>query len=389
MATLEKRGPDSWRLTVELGFDTNGKRIRKRKTVSNMTKREAEKALAKFVTEIEIGEYIAPQKMSFGYFVEEWKIKYASKELAPKTLKNYSVHLKNHILPVLGHKQIDQIQPMHILSLLEDLGKTGARKDGRGQFLSSGTIQYIYRVIKNIFNQATQWKLLKTHPMAGIKKPKVVSSDIEYYSEAEAQEVIRALSQESIMWRVYCTAALIGGFRRGELVALEWSDVNFEDASIWINKSISLTENGQAILGEPKSKSSIGKVDMPKWFMDLLKLYQIEWEENKRAVNDLWIGAGHSYLFHGGFGKPLYFTYPSEWWRRFTERHNLKRISLHGLRHTTATILLEKQTDMKTIQERLRHANFTTTANIYTHVTRKISREAANKFDSLNPSIII
>ncbi|MGO4496286.1 tyrosine-type recombinase/integrase [Paenibacillus sp. 2RAB27] len=71
----------------------------------------------------------------------------------------------------------------------------------------------------------------------------------------------------------------------------------------------------------------------------------IKWEENRRDVKDLWLGAGHSYVFHGGFGKPLYYTYPSEWWRRFTERQNLKRISLHGLRHTTATILLEKQTD--------------------------------------------
>jgi integrase len=388
MATLEKRGPDSWRLTVELGFDTNGKRIRRRKTISSKTKREAEKELAKFVTEIETGEYISPQKMSFSSFVEEWKKKYAGKELAPKTLKNYLIHLKNHILPVIGHKQIDQILPMHILSLLDDISKSGARIDGRGQTLSSGTIQYIYRVIKNVFNQAVNWKLLQTHPIAGIKKPKVVSKDIEYYSEVEAQAVIFALTQEPLMWRIYCTAALIGGFRRGELVALEWSDINYEEQSIWINKSISLTENGQAVLGEPKSKSSIGKVDMPEWFMELLKLYQNKWEENKRNVQDLWIGAEHYYVFHGGFGKPLYFTYPSEWWRRFTEKHNLKRISLHGLRHTTAIILLEKQTDLKTIQERLRHSNFTTTANIYTHVTRKVSREAANKFDDLNPTQI-
>ncbi|WP_171691004.1 tyrosine-type recombinase/integrase [Paenibacillus germinis] len=106
----------------------------------------------------------------------------------------------------------------------------------------------------------------------------------------------------------------------------------------------------------------------------------------RRNVRDLWIGAEHSYVFHGGFGTPLCFTYSSEWWQRFTERHNLKRISLHGLGHTTATILFEKQTDMKTIQERLRHANFATTANIFTHVTQKISHEAANKFDGLNSS---
>jgi integrase len=133
---------------------------------------------------------------------------------------------------------------------------------------------------------------------------------------------------------------------------------------------------------------SIAKVDMPKWYMDELKVYQQEWNINKENAGDKWLGGIKQYIFHAGFGKPLYFTYPSKWWEKFTKRHNLKYITFHGLRHSTATILLENNTDIKTIQERLRHASYKTTADLYMHATQKVSRSTAEKFDKFNPKRI-
>jgi len=94
MATLENRGNKTWRLTVELGLDSDNRRIRNRKTITGFNKRDAAKELAKFVTEVESGQYIAPEKMTFREFVCEWEKKYAVKKLAPKTLTNYLGHLK-------------------------------------------------------------------------------------------------------------------------------------------------------------------------------------------------------------------------------------------------------------------------------------------------------
>lgn len=387
MATIENRGNKTWRLTVELGFDSQGKRMRERRTVKGFTKREAEKELAKFVTEIEAGDYIAPEKMTFSEFAVEWEKKYAKKELALKTLTTYLCHLKNHIIPALGHIRIDQIKPLHIITLLDDLSKPGARIDGKGDTLSSGTIEYIHRIMKNLFNRAVDWKLIKSHPMQGIKKPRVKHATIQYYNQEEAKLAINALSKESIMWRLYCIGALIGGFRRGELLALEWSDIDYNEQTISIKESISLTVKGNAIITEPKTKSSSAKVDMPKWYMDDLKKYQDIWMEEKNLLGDEWLGGDREFIFHGGFGKPLYYSYPSKWWKQFTIRHGIKTISLHGLRHSTATILLENETDMKTIQERLRHASYTTTADLYTHVTKKGSRAAAEKFDMFDPAL--
>ena len=96
-----------------------GERIKRTKKVKADGIREARKMLAEFQTEVESGEYIAPQKMTLGAFVVEWRSKYATKELAPLTLKNYDLHLKNHILPVFRHPRMDPIKPLHILSFLE------------------------------------------------------------------------------------------------------------------------------------------------------------------------------------------------------------------------------------------------------------------------------
>ncbi|CAH1208291.1 hypothetical protein PAECIP111891_03190 [Paenibacillus allorhizoplanae] len=209
MASVQKRGNSSFLLVVETGYGPTGERIKRTKTVKAEGIREARKLLAEFQTEVESGEYISPQKMTLEAFVTDWRAKYARKELAPLTLKNYDLHLKNHILPKFGHMRMDQIKPLHIVSFLDELSKPGARKDGQGELLSSGTIEYIYRVIKSLFNRAMDWQMLKKHPMEGIKKPKVVQMEMQYYDENEAQLAIVALYKEPLMWRLFCTGALV------------------------------------------------------------------------------------------------------------------------------------------------------------------------------------
>lgn len=384
MASIQDRNNGTYLLVIEGGYDSFGKRIRHTKTIKASGIREARKRLSEFETEVEAGEYMVPEKMKFQTFVEEeWSKKYASKELAPLTYRNYLGHLNQHILPHIGHIRIDQIKTFHIVSLLDQLSKPGARKDGKGDILASGTIEYIFRVIKNVFNKCIEWRLLKNHPMAGLKKPKVTQAELEYYDEDEAQIVINALYKEPVLWRMFCLAAILGGFRRGELLGLEWTHVNFTRNTVSVNKSISLTIEGKAVVKGPKSKASRRSVPMPEWFMQELKDYHDQWEINRENAGELW--SGDSYLFHTGFGKPLYHTTPSKWWKRFCKRHKLKYIRFHDLRHSTATILLQNDVSMKAIQERLGHSKHQVTADLYSHVAQSVSRAAANKFEKLDP----
>jgi len=393
--SIEKRGENSWRLRIDLGYNPDGTRNRVSKTITvedkallKTTKKlqeHLEDQLALFKQEVLSGEYIQPEKMAFAKFVEEWKEKYAAKSLAPLTFKTYEHYLQNHILPAFGHVRIDQIKPLHIVTFLHNLEKPGARKDGRGAMLASGTIEYIYRVFKNILNRAVEWKVIPKHPMEGIKKPKAEYAKPDFYDEQETRQVIEALYKEPRMWRLLCLGAMLGGFRRGELLALQWPDVDFEENTITIDESISLTIHGQAIVKKPKTDSSIRTVDMPSWYMRELKEWNHEWKVEKLKAGDKWLGDDKQFVFHGGFGKPLYHTQPSHWWKQFIQRHGLRYIRFHDLRHTAATLLIEEGTPLKAIQERLGHSRQETTANIYAHVTKKLSKETASKLEKFDP----
>ncbi|AVF23823.1 site-specific integrase [Paenibacillus larvae] len=221
--------------------------------------------------------------------------------------------------------------------------------------------------------------------MEGVKKPKVTKTEMKFYDESEAKKVIESLYKESAMWRLFILTAILGGLRRGEILALEWCNINFEEGFISVNKSISLTVNGQAIIKEPKTKGSKRNITMPEWYFKELKEYWTEWKKEKLKVGELWSGGNFQYVFHAGFGKPIYHTQPSKWWREFCSRHDLRYIRFHDLRHSHVAILLENETDLKIIQERLGHSSYQTTADTYAHVSKNINKATADKLNKLDP----
>jgi integrase len=280
---------------------------------------------------------------------------------------------------------LDEIMPIHIDKFVVDLSNTRIRGK-EDNFLSSGTIEYIYRVLKNVLTRAHKWKFIRENPMAELDKPKAKYKTFDIYDADEARQVIECLYKETTMWRLFILGTMLGGFRRGEIIAVEWTDVCFDDLTISVNKNITGTEKGKAIIGDPKTEKSKDTVDMPEWYMEELKKYNTEWKKNKLKAGSMWQGSDNEYVFHGGFGKPFYHTYPSEWWKRFCKRHKLKYIRFHDLRHTTATLLIEDGANMKEIQKRLRHSRYQTTADIYGHVTKKLSRATADRFNKLDPT---
>lgn len=135
MASIRKRGKNSWQITVSCGYDINGKKITVPKTVRRppgMTDKQWEKELKKialeFERQVETGQYLDGSKMTFAEFVEKWIKDYASSELAPKTFHRYQ-QLLSRILPALGHIRLDKIQPTHLLEFYANLKERGIRED--------------------------------------------------------------------------------------------------------------------------------------------------------------------------------------------------------------------------------------------------------------------
>ncbi|MGG3840799.1 site-specific integrase [Paenibacillus thiaminolyticus] len=393
--SIEQRGKNSWRLTVDLGTLPNGKRNRPRKTITvedkallRTTKRlqdHLDDQLALFKQEVLSGNYIKPGKTLFSVYVDEWREKYAKFELSGNTLNVYNDHIRNHILPRYGNMYIDTIKPMHIVNLLADLRKPGARKDGKEGPLGDRTIQYIYSVMQNLFNIAKTWGFINESPMEDIPNPKAKKPKAKFYETWEVTRIIDALYKEAPNWRLMMLAAIVGGLRRGELVALQWRHIDFMNNCICVQRSISLQRKGKVYEKETKNNEE-RYVDMPKWYMDELKGFKKAWLSQREEMEDKWRGEENDeYIFHAGYGKPFYYSYPTEWWTKFTKRHQIRYISLHKLRHTSVTVLIEKGASIKSIQERVGHKQAQTTNDTYAHVTRKLSREVANLFDEFDP----
>jgi integrase len=384
MANMEKRGKDSWRFTVNLGNDAEGKPILRRKTVKGIrTKSEARSELSKFETEVLSGEYIAPEKMTISAFVQEWKNKYAKKQLGAKTYETYLLHLNNRILPAFGHLRLDQIKPVHIINFLDNLSETGIRKDKKEGGLSSGTIEYHHRILRNIFKRAVEWKMIKCSPAQSVKKPKVTQKKTLVYDENEVSVLLDKLSEEDIKWQALITLALTCGLRRGELLGLEWKHINFEEDTIEIKQTLTYTKENGYDVKEPKTKNSKRKVSMPLSVTILLKALKKKKLEERMKAEELWEGGDYLFVFSSWNGKPMHPSSVKTWWKRFTTKHSLPYIRFHDLRHTSATLLLNKGVHMKIISARLGHANILTTMNIYGHALESADREAANQLNNL------
>ncbi|HEU5139104.1 MAG TPA: site-specific integrase [Bacillales bacterium] len=379
---VHQRGKDSWRLQYSMGFDQNGKRIWKRKTVKAKNKTEARRLLAEFQTEIEAGEYIDPSKMKFADFVDEWREKYAKKHLSNKTIQDNNTHLKNNILPVFGHMRLDEFNPIHIINFLDSLEQDGARKDGKPGGLASSTIHRHYAILRDIFKCAEQWRLIQHNPVNGVQRPKVKYKKFDVYDEDEARFLFEKLQNEPLHWRIFLTLALTCGLRRGELLALEKEHIDFEQSTIDIKQQLRYTkEKGHEFV--PPKASSARTVAVPPDVMEELQAYIRTKGKERLQAAELWKGGEHFFIFSTWNGKPYYPDVPNRWWRRFTKRTGLKHIRIHDFRHTSASLLINQGAHAKVIAERLGHADITTTMNTYGHVYDKADKSAAAYFDTL------
>jgi integrase len=393
MASIEKRGENSWRLVVEAGYDANGKRIKRSKSIKikdqallKTTKRLKDflnNELVKFKIEVEAGEYIAPEKMTFEAFVLEWEAKYAQKHLAEKTLYTYRSNLKNRILPTFGHMRIDQIKPLHVLSFIDSLSKKGARLGFRKGDLSTGTIEINHRVLKNIFSRAVEWKLIKHNPVSSVKKPTVRHKEVVPYDESEVQQLLLALQKETIHWRVMVTLALTSGLRRGELLGLEWHHVGWGTSVLSVTQSVSMSPAGAAHVKEPKTKSSKRKVTLPSSMLEELKEYYVHKLEERDKIGDRWQGGEYNFMFCHPDGKAFHQERPYLWFRAFLKKNNLRYIKFHTLRHSHATYLISQGVHAKIISARLGHSNINTTMGIYGFALQSADQSAADKFESI------
>ncbi len=388
--SIEKRGKNSYRLTVSEGFDLNGKPIIHRKTVHG-TKKDAQVELAKFVTEVQNGLVIDGKSLKFFEFTEIWKRDYGSKELAPTTYKRYCRMLETRLLPYFGHFYINKIKPTDIMKfydLLEKDTQLVRKKCNNGSKtlkpLSGKTILEHHRLLRAMLHRAVYWQLIVTNPAERVQPPKAKKPKRKSYDDEQTKILLENLEQLSIedtKYKVAIILTVFTGVRLGELMGLEWQDVDFRNGIISINRSSQYLSDMGVFTKVPKTESSIREIAIPEFIISLLQEYKLWYEEQKSIYGELWTNSDR--LFVQADGKPMHPSTISKWFVKYVSQIGLPVINFHGLRHTNASLLVAQNIDIAIVSARLGHAQISTTLNFYVHPLLSHNRKAGYALENL------
>lgn len=388
--SIEKRGKNSYRLTVSEGFDLSGRPMIHRKTIHG-TKKEAEVELAKFVTEVQNCLVIDGKSLKFFEFVELWKRDYGSKELAPTTYKRYCRMLETRILPYFGHFYINKIRPTDIMKfydLLERDTQLVRKKGNNGSKtkkpLSGKTILEHHRLLRAMLHRAVYWQLIVSNPAERVQPPRAKKPKRRSYDDEQTKillENLEKLTIEDTKYKVAIILTIFTGVRLGELMGLEWQDVDFRNGIISINRSSQYLSDMGVFTKVPKTESSIREIAIPEFIISLLEEYKLWYEDQKSLYGELWTNSDR--LFVQADGKPMHPSSISKWFVKYVGTIGLPVINFHGLRHTNASLLVAQNVDIAVVSARLGHAQISTTLDFYVHPLLSHNRKAGYALENL------
>ena len=401
------------------------------------------KEAALFQQEVEKGLFLDADKVSFEEFSQRWMAEYAEKHLSPKTVKGYKEYLRR-INQGIGHIKLGKLQPNHLSQLYSNLAEGGVRwdekyvlcpkyaglidsqrravADGAGvhldtinnllkgnsttriiaerlsqyfnaalnkvfipaknkQTLSSKTIAHHHRVISSILSKAVKWQVLLTNPASRVEPPKVKRVEAAHYDEEQVLEMFRLLADEPLKYQVAVYIALYGGLRLGEVAALDWVDIDFEERTLSITKSRQYVPGIGVIEKEPKTERGIRKIGLSDGVLEILMRYKDEQSEESKKLHNKWADSGKILVQWNGV--PMHPQSPSKWFGKWLARNNLPKITFHQLRHSHASILIANGVDIATVSKRLGHAKVSTTIDTYTHALKNRDEVAANLLDDI------
>lgn len=357
---VTKKG-NSWYIVVDIGRDHMNKR--KQKWFSGYTrKKDAERDLPNILNKIEKG-YKDPADMTMEEYFNQW-LDRKKNTVAPGTYEHYESYMRKHIIPGLGKWKISKLESHHVESFLDEVNDKS---------LSQRSKKHIYRILSSSLTKGKRYGI-KDAIMEDIEAPKVDKKEIEYWTQQEVQLFMENLSSKNHALPILLSLAT--GMRRGEVLGLKWSKVDFDNRTISVTHQLKKDENGVWRLSpQLKTSTSYRTISIDDDTVLILKQHRKQQDKDRMKC-------GADYGNHdlvcattiGGFVKP---TYLRTVFNRTIEKSKVKKISFHGLRHTHATLLLQAGVHPKVVQERLGHRSIQTTLDTYSHIIPGIQEIAA------------
>ena len=384
MASIRKRGQNSYLIVVSRGYDYEGNRLKAaQKTVhppKDLTPSQCKKWLNEqavlFEREVRHDPQPVNHAMTLAAYTEHWLKDIAPGRLAASTYSRDQQDIRR-ILPALGHYKLTDLRKETIRAFYEAMRSEPKLTDG--QPLSERSVEGLHNTLCSILSGAVDEGYLTHNPAWRVYKPKGVRKERPVADEETVQKLIAALETQSLKYEVYYKLILATGMRRGEACGLRWSDIDWRQRALHIRRNVVKLSRQPIMVKEPKTRAGVRVVYLSKDMCKLLRAWEKEckWEKEQRGDDEL---TQDDYLFQQPNGDPMVpctFTYRFKMILR--ENGLPDDLNVHSLRHTNASMLIAQGVDVRTVAGLLGHAQPSTTLDIYSHAFDKNKRLAGQK----------
>jgi integrase len=232
-----------------------------------------------------------------------------------------------------------------------------------------------------------------------MKAPKQEHKEAAFLDDEQARQVLELLDDVPIKWKTIMYLLIFSGIRRGELLGLEWGDVDFDNKVIHIRRTSQYVQHIGIITKSPKNDTSFRTIKLSEMMFDQLREYQQYWQKLRKELGDNWQSIIEIKLVDGSIktiindrlfikddSTPMNPDSVTDWTRKFVKRNNLPHFTPHSLRHTHATLLIAEGVSIPTVSRRLGHSSISTTSKIYVHAIQSADEIASNTIEGkLNP----
>lgn len=341
-------------VNFDFGLDPEtGKQMKKTQTFDKLT--AARSALRRHEAARDAGQTVIPKDITVSQWLNTWMNDVVKLSRAATTVYAYQQMIDNHIAPALGKTPLQRLTPLQLQQYYADKIREGK--------ISTNTVRKHHDLLNTALGYAVKQGLILSNPAERVEAPKVKRPEIHYYS-LEQLETLLTLC-EGTRLEVLIKLAGYLGLRREEIMGLTWDCVDFEHRKIEI-REVRTMAAAQVITKGPKTQSSSRTLYMPGAVEDVLKREQEKRNSYRQALGGDYQDSG--YVFAHEDGRPVRPNYASELFKKFIEDNGLPPITLHGLRHTFASVANSKGIPIYDIGKALGHSSTATTSEIYTHM---------------------
>jgi integrase len=339
-----------------------------RKYIYGKTRREVQERLKIALREQQQGMLVTTPQQTVEQFLTYW-LDVRTQSVRIRTHERYRQFVRLHIIPIIGHIQLQKLTAQHIQGMYAELEKR----------LSPSTVNALHAMLHKALKDAVRWNVVARNVADSVDAPHRVYYEIKPLGKEQARVLLDAAKGDSLeaLWIL----ALTTGMRRGEIVALKWQDISLEQNMLQVRRIFTRAPGRPFIESEPKTEKSRRSIALASVTVEALKQHRIRQLEARSQAGPDW--KENDLVFCTAFGTPISPNWVLVRFKKLLQKAGLPEIRFHDLRHSTATILLSMGMHPKIVQELLGHNRIQETMDTYSHVLPPVHKEAVKRLEDM------